>query len=400
MKIATILFTYNRPVHTIKVLEALKSNTVMPEKLFIFHDGKKANTNETEWAEVEKIINSVDWCEKEIVTSNINKGLANSVIDGVNYAFEQSDAVIVLEDDCLPRKNFMKYMVDVLNYYADKQEVYAVSGWSPLTNIPQDEYDIYLTGRIDSWGWGTWKDNWKYFSTDYTILGRIKNNEELNKRLEIWGRDLENFLIGNIYGRCNSWATLWGLKVIEQKGYCVVPYKSFICNIGFDGSGVHCINGDLPSAELCDENQEEFKFIDDLIIKEKTIEEYKYINRGVSSEFRAKYYRNILVQWNMNLQDGKSIKKYLSEKNVKRIMVWGKNDLTELLINEMPNDESVTLMSTNDFFANKSLYNGLFEETDLIILIPGYDLDYISYLIGNKYSMKLSTLEQLVMMMI
>ena len=37
--IATIIFTYNRSLHTKKVLETLKNNTVLPEKLFIFQDG-------------------------------------------------------------------------------------------------------------------------------------------------------------------------------------------------------------------------------------------------------------------------------------------------------------------------------------------------------------------------
>ena len=39
MDIATIIFTYNRSSHTEKVLNSLKSNTVLPEKLFIFQDG-------------------------------------------------------------------------------------------------------------------------------------------------------------------------------------------------------------------------------------------------------------------------------------------------------------------------------------------------------------------------
>ena len=45
MKIAIALFVYDRSYHTNKVLEALKENTVLPEKLFIFQDGIKPETN-------------------------------------------------------------------------------------------------------------------------------------------------------------------------------------------------------------------------------------------------------------------------------------------------------------------------------------------------------------------
>lgn len=41
MRIATIIFAYNRSYHVGKVIEALEKNTIRPEKLFIFQDGFK-----------------------------------------------------------------------------------------------------------------------------------------------------------------------------------------------------------------------------------------------------------------------------------------------------------------------------------------------------------------------
>ena len=52
MKIATILFTYNRSEHTKKVLDALKENSVLPEKLYVFQDGLKIETHKEEWEKV------------------------------------------------------------------------------------------------------------------------------------------------------------------------------------------------------------------------------------------------------------------------------------------------------------------------------------------------------------
>ena len=41
MKIAVAVFTYHRSYHTEKVLDALKNNTVLPEKLIVFQDGRR-----------------------------------------------------------------------------------------------------------------------------------------------------------------------------------------------------------------------------------------------------------------------------------------------------------------------------------------------------------------------
>ena len=102
MKIATILFTYNRSWHTDKVLKALCQNYVLPEKLFIFQDGIKRKEHEKEWKKVNLLINNVDFCPVEIIVSKENKGLAKSILSGIKYVFQNYDSIIVLEDDCVP----------------------------------------------------------------------------------------------------------------------------------------------------------------------------------------------------------------------------------------------------------------------------------------------------------
>jgi len=51
MKIATLLFTYNRSRHTGQVIESLKNNTVLPEKLIVFQDGVRQDEDAEESGE-------------------------------------------------------------------------------------------------------------------------------------------------------------------------------------------------------------------------------------------------------------------------------------------------------------------------------------------------------------
>ncbi len=46
-------------------------------------------------------------------------------------------------------------------------------------------------------------------------------------------------------GRNDSWGILWWYAVSRQKRLVVYPSQSLVWNGGFDGSGIHCGNGDF-----------------------------------------------------------------------------------------------------------------------------------------------------------
>ena len=109
MKTGIVLFVYNRPKHTWEVLRSLQRNNI--SKLYIFSDGIKDEKDDKDSVgKARNLINSVDWCETEIVKSKENKGLANSIIYGVNYVLERRKRIIVLEDDCVPSDDFIAFI--------------------------------------------------------------------------------------------------------------------------------------------------------------------------------------------------------------------------------------------------------------------------------------------------
>lgn len=240
MKIATLLFAYNRSYHTKQVLDALSLNTVLPTKLFIFHDGLKNEKHRKEHEKTAQIINDVDFCPVEIYSSKENKGLANSIIDGVTAVLKEYDAVIVLEDDCVPAPLLMHYMVECLTKYADDKRIGSISGysWPQENNIKRS--DIYFSGRFCSWGWATWKDRWAHYERDAGILDELYSNVESSMNLARWGKDLSVMLRDWKNGLNDSWAVFFTLILIKQQWYTVTPVNSLIKNIGFDGTGVHC----------------------------------------------------------------------------------------------------------------------------------------------------------------
>lgn len=270
MKIATLLFTYNRSYHTEQVIKALSQNIVLPQKLYIFQDGI-GECDICEWTKVNHLIRSIDWCDTEIFVSEHNKGLADAIVFGVNYAFQENDAVIVLEDDCVPTANFISFMQQCFEKYCFDKRVYSVSGYTWPIILEKGQYDIYGCGRISSWGWGTWKNRWEEaYKKDFELVKRMKREEVLSRNLAMWGSDLEDIVVKNVRGECDSWAVFWALNVISKEGICINPYKSFIKNIGMDGSGRHCGITNRFESRCIDEEQIEFCLPDKLDISEET----------------------------------------------------------------------------------------------------------------------------------
>ena len=57
------------------------------------------------------------------------------------------------------------------------------------------------------------------------------------------GDDMTNMLISQMEGKLDSWAIRWCYTLFKKNAYCIYPTKSYIDNIGMDGSGVHCGSG-------------------------------------------------------------------------------------------------------------------------------------------------------------
>lgn len=271
MRIATVVFTYNRSKHTKQVLDGLKQNTILPEKLFIFQDGLKRQEHKKEWIKVNELIHKINWCDTKIIVSAFNKGLSASIISGINEVFKSCDAAIILEDDCVPAANFICFMNQCFEKYKDNKKVYSISGYSWPIELAKKQYDIYGCGRISSWGWGTWKDRWMIYEKDYEIIKKMKQSKELSQNLARWGNDLEDTLVGNVRGICDSWAVFWALNVILKQGICINPYQSLIKNIGMDGTGVHCGISDEFEVEYTNEKKDKFYLPDELYFYSETL---------------------------------------------------------------------------------------------------------------------------------
>lgn len=383
MKVATILFTYNRSIHTRKTLEALHNNTILPEKLYIFHDGLKCEEHRKEWQNVKEVINCVDWCDTEIVEGNENKGLAKSIVGGVTRVLREYDAAVILEDDCVTHPLFMEYHIKCLNKWRDEKKVFSVNGYSWNTNAAGNGTDVYFTGRAGSWGWSTWKDRWDLYQEDYKMLVEMKKNPEVNHQLNVWGQDLEKYLLHNIDGSSDSWAVFWALQCIKAGGFCPTPYYSLVDNVGFDGTGVHCGVGDMDTKLWEWTDIREVLLPDAIEFPENYERAYEKYFKWINPEIKLKCYNEMLVKWNRLLQRGISVADYFKERGITNIGIWGRGNLCKALLSELEGQVKVNyIIESNPI---KTEYENIpviapgdiTEDIQSIVVIPIYDMENV-----------------------
>lgn len=99
MIIPVVVFAYNRIETLRRVLLSLAEQA--PEKLYIHVDGPTEESSEN-YDLILETINEYDFLKPEVLTSSKHKGLAKSIVGTIDKILKKYEAIIVLEDDCVP----------------------------------------------------------------------------------------------------------------------------------------------------------------------------------------------------------------------------------------------------------------------------------------------------------
>lgn len=247
-----ILFVYNRPNHTKRVINALKLNPLASQsKLFIFSDGPKDKNTENKVQAVREYIKTINgFKEITIFEKNENIGLAESIINGVTKIINKYQKAIILEDDIEVTPIFLEYMNFALNKYCDHPKVWSISAWNYPVMLPNISEDTFFWRIPHCWGWATWSNRWQYFKRDIKWVEQNFSKQDiyeisLHNSSEYW-----NHFVLNKKGRIKTWAIFWYLTAYKHKALTLMPKTSIIKQIGLDSSGSHCTSDDPLASDI------------------------------------------------------------------------------------------------------------------------------------------------------
>lgn len=238
-----ILFAFNRLEAVRRTVESLLQNTEAADsELFVFVDGPRDHvpTDRDKVGAVQEYVKTIQGFKLVVYTfAEKNKGLGASVIAGVSQVIKQYGRAIVVEDDLYCGKNFLAYMNQGLERYAENKEVFSVCGYTNRVKRPEGySYDAYACVRSSSWGWGTWSDRWE--SVDW-LLEDWAACEAHAKDFNRWGgSDCYGMLRDWHEGKNQSWAIRFCYSQFVQGKVAIFPMVSKVANEGFDGQGTNC----------------------------------------------------------------------------------------------------------------------------------------------------------------
>ena len=246
-----LLFVYNRPAHTRRVIESLRRNELAAHSpLIVYSDAARHPEDGPAVAEVRGFLRSLHgFASVDIVERAENWGLARNVIDGVTQVVERYGRVIVLEDDLVVAPHFLRFMNDALEAYQDEERVGHIQACD-FTKDPSLP-DTFLIRWTGSWGWATWARAWKWFNPDGRDLLRQLEERRLTREFDFGGTyPFTRMLRRQIAGKNNSWAIRWNASLFLHGVLSLNVGRSLVQNTGFDGTGTHCGGGGLYDSDL------------------------------------------------------------------------------------------------------------------------------------------------------
>jgi hypothetical protein len=278
MNLAPIcLFTYNRLEETKQTILALQNNYLAKDsELFVFSDGSKNKASSHKIQAVRDYLKNIEGFKKVTVNeSDVNKGLAKSIIEGVSRVLENNEKVIVLEDDLISTPNFLDFMNQALDFYKEDTNVFSISGYTlNLPSLKNAKKDFYFGYRASSWGWGIWKNRWSPIDwevKDYTTF--IDDKKKVND-FKRGGSDMPRMLKNQITGKIDSWAIRFCYHQFNENLMTVFPTISKIKSIGFSEEATHTSGTKRFITTIDSEIKRHFSFNTFTVIDKRLIKEF------------------------------------------------------------------------------------------------------------------------------
>ena len=233
------LFCFNRPNHLKKTVRSLQKNFLCNKSsLYIFSDGAHTEKDNQSVNQVRDFISKIKGFQNiKIILRRKNFGLAKNIISGINLILKRYSKVIVLEDDLISNKYFLRYMNENLEYYKKNSEVASIHGYVYPLEKKNLKNNFFIKGA-DCWGWGTWRRAWKYYENNpKKLISELKKKKLIREFNFNNKKDYFRMLLKNLHSENKSWAVQWYASAFIKNMYTLYPKYTLIKNIGVDGSG-------------------------------------------------------------------------------------------------------------------------------------------------------------------
>ncbi len=260
--IPVLFFPFSRPQYARQVFDAIKK--AQPRKFYFYCD-KAREGNEEEIKNnniIREYINEVDWdCDLKTWFRDENIGVYTSILNAIDWFFDNEEYGIILEEDCLPSMAFFDFCRQLLPKYKDDPRVWFISGNNFVEDFDFKGYDYLFSAISYQWGWATWKSRWEKnnrngFDIKKMIEEKLFYNVFGSKKIARF-ENIKWLQSANEKGVLIpvSWDYIFQMTMRTYNGLAIVPRINLTSNIGVIGfnskkSNKHFHNKKLPEESV------------------------------------------------------------------------------------------------------------------------------------------------------
>jgi len=240
-----LLMTYRRYENTKYILSLLiKFNQ---KKIYIFNDGLKSKLHSKDHQKTRNFLK--DFKKKnplvKLILPKKNLTQKNNLPYAIDQVFKKNEMVNILEDDCIPSKDYFKFTNILLNKFKNDLRIGQISGVNLINHrgYKRRNDDSYFFSKFtSSWGWATWRNRWQIdYDRNIKLWPKIKKENWLNDILinknsvNFW----EKYLDRRFKLLDDDWDKPWTFSNFINNRLSIYPSKNLIKNIGEDKYAIH-----------------------------------------------------------------------------------------------------------------------------------------------------------------
>jgi hypothetical protein len=253
-----LLLGFNRPDLLADNLEVIRG--VQARDLYISLDGPRSSspTDAERCRDVRRLAEAVDWTTVKVNAREANLGCGPAVSSGISWALEQTERLIIIEDDCLPDPSFFAFCDELLERYADDERVMQIAGCN--LGAAQERYlggSYAFTSFSPVWGWATWRRAWEHYEFRMDSWPRFAESGlfdglPISKRF----RGLMRYEWNRVHAHGDQWDHQWQYAVMRNSAFSVSPSRNLVINVGFRPDATNIAEPDYVYSNLPHESMD------------------------------------------------------------------------------------------------------------------------------------------------
>jgi len=289
-----LFLIFNRLDTTKKVLAEIRN--IKPKRIYIAADGPRQVKGISEKENVDAVrmhvMENIDWdCECKTLFRDNNLGCRQAISSAITWFFENEEAGIILEDDCVPSASFFMFCHELLNYYSDDTRVMHIGGNNFDDGQLFNACSYYFSHRAHVWGWATWKRAWVQYEHSIPCIESELETSEYIPFSTNKAYDAKFFALvrRTLVGEIDTWDYLWSMAIACNNGLAIVPKCNLVKNIGFSNNATNTKSMAFFQKFIKESETLGFPLVHPCLMKvEESAERYHY-----KKYFNVKIYRKV-----------------------------------------------------------------------------------------------------------